>query len=131
MKREIRKKKTSLLQIQQAFYVEPFNLVAAASLPLPEALTAVDDVTGCLSWLDKQKAASFVVYVSFGVARPPEKKLMEMAQALEASGVPFLWSLKDNFKTPLLNELLIKATNGMVVPWAPQPHEEEERSFFS
>ncbi|BFG20795.1 hypothetical protein CerSpe_070690 [Prunus speciosa] len=93
MKREIRKKKTSLLQIQQAFYVGPFNLAAAASPPLPEALTAVDDVTGCLSWLDKQKAASFVVYVSFGVARPPEKELMVMAQALEASGVPILCSI--------------------------------------
>ncbi|KAI5347333.1 PREDICTED: anthocyanidin [Prunus dulcis] len=102
--------------------VGPFNLAAAASPPLPEAPTAADDVTGCLSWLDKQKAASSVVYVSFGsVARPPEKELMAMAQALEASGVPFLWSLKGSFKTPLLNELLIKATNGMVVSWAPQP----------
>ncbi|KAM1232472.1 hypothetical protein ACFX13_043018 [Malus domestica] len=99
--------------------VGPSN-VASRLPPLPPSDALI------LSWLDKQDAPSSVVYVSFGsVATPPEKELLAIAEALEATGAPFLWSLKDNFKTPLLNEFLTKIlskVNGMVVPWAPQPH---------
>ncbi|XP_061995645.1 anthocyanidin 3-O-glucosyltransferase 2 [Rosa rugosa] len=104
--------------------VGPFDLLES---PAPAATTTLQtgDVVvgdGCLSWLDKQKAAS-VVYVSFGsVTRPSPEELMALAEALEASRVPFLWSLRNNLKTPKLDEYISKAElNGMVVPWVPQP----------
>ena len=79
------------------------------------------DTSGCLSWLEKQKAAS-VAYISFGsVTTPPPNELKALAEALEAGGVPFLWSLKDMYKVHLPNGFLEKTkVNGMIVPWAPQ-----------
>nr|AJW28718.1 UDP-glucosyltransferase [Fragaria vesca subsp. vesca] len=104
--------------------VGPLDLLeppASAATTTPQTAEAVTG-DGCLSWLDKQKAAS-VVYVSFGsVTRPSPEELMALAEALEASRVPFLWSLRDNLKNPQLDEFLRKGKlNGMVVPWAPQP----------
>lgn len=100
--------------------VGPFNLLESQAPAATTPQSVVGD--GCLLWLDKQKIAS-VVYVSFGsVTRPPTDELIALAEALEASGVPFLWSLRDNLKTPKLDEFLSKAKlNGRVVPWAPQP----------
>lgn len=100
--------------------VGPFNLLESQAPAATTPQNVVGD--GCLLWLDKQKIAS-VVYVSFGsVTRPPPDELIALAEALEASGVPFLWSLRDNLKTPKLDEFLSKAKlNGMVVSWAPQP----------
>ncbi|KAM3684213.1 hypothetical protein ACJW31_11G026900 [Castanea mollissima] len=64
------------------------------------------DTTGCLPWLDKQKPTS-VAYISFGtLAAVPPNEFVALAEALEASGVPFLWSLRDNFKQILPNEFL-------------------------
>ncbi|KAM2731017.1 hypothetical protein EV1_002198 [Malus domestica] len=105
-------------KVNKLLNVGPSN-VASPLPPLPPS-------DACLSWLDKQEAPSSVVYISFGtVASPAEKEQMAIAEALEATGAPFLWSIKDSCKTPLLNEFLTKALsklNGMVVPWAPQPH---------
>ncbi|KAM3732010.1 hypothetical protein ACB098_11G027800 [Castanea mollissima] len=62
------------------------------------------DTTGCLPWLDKQKPTS-VAYISFGtLAAVPPNEFVALAEALEASGVPFLWSLRDNFKQILPND---------------------------
>ncbi|KAH7659760.1 UDP-glucuronosyl/UDP-glucosyltransferase protein [Dioscorea alata] len=76
---------------------------------------------GCLAWLDTQIEAS-VVYISFGtVIMPSPQELTEMAAGLEASGVPFLWSLKDMARKHLPEGFLDRvAGRGLVVPWAPQ-----------
>ncbi|MED6197204.1 hypothetical protein PIB30_054417, partial [Stylosanthes scabra] len=87
-------------------------------MPLPPSET---DVTGCLWWLDKQGSRS-VVYVSFGmVVTPPEEEIVAVAEALEESGFPFLWSLKEHAKK-LLPEGFVERTEskGKVVPWCPQ-----------
>jgi len=79
------------------------------------------DVSGCISWLDKQKERS-VVYVSFGtVSSPPHNELIALAEALEESGFPFLWSLKDYIKD-LLPKAFVEKTRmqGKIVPWTPQ-----------
>lgn len=93
--------------------IGPFNLV---SPPPP-----VPDTYGCMAWLDKQKPAS-VAYISFGsVATPPPHELVALAEALEASKVPFLWSLKDHSKVHLPNGFLDRTkSHGIVLPWAPQ-----------
>ncbi|KAL4278987.1 hypothetical protein GQ457_03G001770 [Hibiscus cannabinus] len=80
---------------------------------------SVPDSHGCLAWLDKQKSTT-VVYISFGsIAVPPPNELVALAEALEASQVPFIWSLRDKLKVHLPNGFLDKA-NGIIVPWAPQ-----------
>ncbi|XP_058002524.1 anthocyanidin 3-O-glucosyltransferase 7 [Hevea brasiliensis] len=89
----------------------PFNLVSSPS--------QVPDTNGCIAWLDKQKPAS-VAYVSFGsVATPPPKELVALAEALEASKVAFLWSLKDSSHLPK-GFLDRTKSHGIVLPWAPQ-----------
>ncbi|KAA8535493.1 hypothetical protein F0562_030496 [Nyssa sinensis] len=94
--------------------VGPFNLT---SPPLSSNL----DEHGCIPWLDKQKAAS-VAYIAFGtVATLPPHELVALAEALETSGTPFLWSLKDNLKHHLPEGFLKRTSaNGKIVPWAPQ-----------
>ncbi|EEF42341.1 anthocyanidin 3-O-glucosyltransferase 7 [Ricinus communis] len=91
----------------------PFNLVS----PSP----AAPDVYGCIEWLDKQEPAS-VAYISFGsVVTPPPHELAALAEALEASKVPFLWSIKDHAKMHLPNGFLDRTkSQGTVVPWTPQ-----------
>ncbi|RYR35754.1 hypothetical protein Ahy_A10g050871 isoform A [Arachis hypogaea] len=90
-------------------------------LPLPPLPPSETDSTGCLSWLDTQGLRS-VAYVSFGtVVTPPEKEIVAVAEALEESGFPFLWSLKEHAKK-LLPEGFVERTKskGKVVPWCPQ-----------
>ncbi|CAK7323668.1 unnamed protein product [Dovyalis caffra] len=93
--------------------IGPFNMI---SPPPPVA-----DAYGCRTWLDSQKLAS-VAYVSFGsVTTPPPHELVALAEALETSEVPFIWSLKDNSKVHLPDGFLDRTTSqGLVVPWTPQ-----------
>ncbi|PON41470.1 UDP-glucuronosyl/UDP-glucosyltransferase [Parasponia andersonii] len=93
--------------------VGPFNL---ASPPPPAQYDS-----GCLPWLDKQEPAS-VAYISFGsVAVPPKEELVAIAEALEGSGVPFLWSLRENVRPNSPKAFLDKTEkSGKVVPRAPQ-----------
>ncbi|XP_059636915.1 anthocyanidin 3-O-galactosyltransferase F3GT1-like [Cornus florida] len=94
--------------------VGPFNLTS----PPPRSNT---DEHGCLAWLDKQKAKS-VAYIGFGtVATPSPKEIVALAEALEASGTPFIWSLRDNMTSHLPKGFLKRnSETGKVVPWAPQ-----------
>ncbi|KAL6340501.1 hypothetical protein AAG906_006166 [Vitis piasezkii] len=92
----------------------------------PSALTSSpdelnSDVNGCLSWLDKQKAKS-VAYISFGsMLAPSPDEHVALAETLQATGVAFLWSIKDNLKKNLPEGFLERTSgNGKVVPWAPQ-----------
>nr|QDM38903.1 UDP-glycosyltransferase UGT78K10 [Glycyrrhiza uralensis] len=105
-------------KLQCVLYVG-FLSLSLPLLPLPPSDT---DETGCLSWLDKQKGKS-VVYVSFGtVVTPPKHEVMAVAEALEESGFPFLWSLKDHLIKGSLPNGFLERTNGRgkIVPWAPQ-----------
>ncbi|CAL0311994.1 unnamed protein product [Lupinus luteus] len=66
--------------------------------------------------------AKTVAYVSFGtVVAPPPHEIVAVAEALEESGFPFLWSLKDNLKGLLPSGFLQRiGMLGKVVPWVPQ-----------
>nr|QDJ04466.1 UDP-glucose: anthocyanidin 3-O-glucosyltransferase [Freesia hybrid cultivar] len=73
----------------------------------------------CVAWLDRQAPAS-VAYVSFGtLAALPPSELTELANGLEASGVPFLWSMKNKEALPA-GFLDRTRGKGLVVDWAPQ-----------
>ncbi|KAK5802837.1 hypothetical protein PVK06_030462 [Gossypium arboreum] len=77
-------------KFKQYLNVGPFILAT----PPPSA----PDPYGCLTWLNKQKPAT-VVYISFGsVVTPPLNELVALAEAVEASQVPFIWSLRDKSK---------------------------------
>ncbi|KAL7224625.1 hypothetical protein ACSBR1_025986 [Camellia fascicularis] len=93
--------------------VGPFN---------PSNLTSsYSDKYGCISWLDKQKPES-VAYIGFGtVAKLTPNEVVALAEALEVTGTPFLWSLGDDLKEHL-PEGFLKHTSekGKVVAWAPQ-----------
>lgn len=104
-------------KLQSVLYVGFLTL----SIPLPPLPPSDRDETGCLSWLDKQKSKS-VIYVSFGtVATPPPNELVALAEALEESGFPFLWSLKDHLKGLLPDGFLERTSHcGKIVPWVPQ-----------
>ncbi|KAF5748557.1 anthocyanidin 3-O-glucosyltransferase 7-like [Tripterygium wilfordii] len=91
------------------------------SLPPPPLPPSDSDSTGCLPWLDSQNAMS-VAYISFGTAaKLPGNEVVALAEALEESGIPFLWSLGDETNS-LLPEGFVEKTGmqGKVVPWAPQ-----------
>jgi len=82
--------------------------------------TICSDEHGCLEWLDKHKADS-VAYISFGsvITLPPPEQAA-LAEALEASGFPFLWSLR-SFEESLPKGFIERTrTQGKIVPWAPQ-----------
>ncbi|KAJ6409918.1 hypothetical protein OIU84_009415 [Salix udensis] len=91
------------------------------SIPPPSLPPSAEDVTGCLSWLDGQKAKS-VAFISFGtVVNIPQSEIEELAEALEARRTPFLWALRDSMSDCLPSGFLDRAsTHGKVVPWAPQ-----------
>nr|KYP63086.1 Kaempferol 3-O-beta-D-galactosyltransferase [Cajanus cajan] len=98
------------------------GFILTLSLPLPPLPPSDTDETGCLTWLDKQKKRSSVAYVSFGtVVTPPPHEVVAVAEALEASGFPFLWSLKEHLKGLLPKGFLERTKeHGKVVSWAPQ-----------
>ncbi|CAN6284224.1 unnamed protein product [Urochloa humidicola] len=97
----------------------PYHLL----LPTDAATDAAADPHGCLAWLDRHPARA-VAYVSFGtVACPRGDELRELAAGLEASGAPFLWSLREDSWPLLPPGFLDRAAengNGLVVSWAPQ-----------
>ncbi|VVB14872.1 unnamed protein product [Arabis nemorensis] len=84
--------------------------------------TLVHDPHGCLAWIEKQSPASSVAYISFGtVMTPPPGELVAIAQGLESSKVPFVWSLKEKNMVHLPVGFLDRTREqGIVVPWAPQ-----------
>ncbi|KAG2410004.1 hypothetical protein LR48_Vigan393s002500 [Vigna angularis] len=99
-------------KLQSMLYVVPVRF--------PILLSGADP-SGCLSWLDSNRSMS-VVYVSFGtVVSPPPHEIVAVAEALEESGFPFVWTLKENMMG-LLPDGFVKRTfmRGKVVPWVPQ-----------
>nr|KYP61170.1 Flavonoid 3-O-glucosyltransferase [Cajanus cajan]KYP61202.1 Flavonoid 3-O-glucosyltransferase [Cajanus cajan] len=100
-------------KLQSLLYVDP---LPSPLLPPPDA-----DPSGCLSWLDKKSSRS-VVYVCFGtVVAPPPHELAAVAEALEQSGFPFLWSLKEGLVSALPSGFVERTSmRGKIVAWAPQ-----------
>lgn len=94
--------------------VGPFNLTSPAA-------SQHSDEYGCIPWLDKQTPKS-VAYIGFGtVAMLPPNEIVELAGALESSGTPFIWSMKDHFKQHLpLGFVERTRETGKIVAWAPQ-----------
>lgn len=96
-----------------------FNIGPLALLSQRE--TQVNDPNGCLAWMEKRSPAS-VAYISFGtVMAPPPGELLAIAEGLESSTVPFVWSLKEKEMVDLPKGFLDRTREqGIVVPWAPQ-----------
>ncbi|KAL6856297.1 hypothetical protein ACP4OV_019099 [Aristida adscensionis] len=98
----------------------PYHLLPGAAAAAP----GDDDRHGCLAWLARHPAGA-VAYVSFGtVASLPPEELRELAAGLEASGSPFLWSLRES-SWPLLppgflDRAAAEDSAMLLVPWAPQ-----------
>ncbi|KAK3040323.1 hypothetical protein RJ639_029377 [Escallonia herrerae] len=90
------------------------SILALSSPPKP-------DESGCLPWLDKHKVAS-VAYISFGtILVAPPSELAALAEAIEASRVPYLWSLPDHSRRHLPQGFLERTSiRGLIVSWAPQ-----------
>ncbi|GFZ06465.1 UDP-glucosyl transferase 78D2 [Actinidia rufa] len=97
-----------------------FLNIGPSNLTSPQPLSNSDEY-GCISWLAKQRSAS-VAYIGFGsVAKPTPDEVVAIAEALEASGTPFLWSLRDTSKQYLPEGFLNRTSElGKIVPWAPQ-----------
>ncbi|KAF8021097.1 hypothetical protein BT93_G1503 [Corymbia citriodora subsp. variegata] len=92
------------------------------SFSLPPVLTSTDlDPTGCLMWLDTKEPRS-VAYICFGtVAILSPTELSALAEALESTGTPFLWSIKEHMMVHLPEGFLQRTgVHGKIVSWAPQ-----------
>ncbi|CAH9090090.1 unnamed protein product [Cuscuta europaea] len=98
--------------------VGPFNVTA----PGPVTAAAQEEGGGgCMAWLDGQRERS-VAYIAFGtVCIPPVKELAAVAEAVEETKTPFLWSLREEAVMGL-PEGFVERTKGYgkIVSWAPQ-----------
>ncbi|KAL5054502.1 hypothetical protein RYX36_035184 [Vicia faba] len=105
-------------KLQLMLYVPLFNLK-----PKTQVNDEIDE-SGCISFLEVQKAKSLkVVYIGFGntVIEPPKHEIVAIAEALEESGYPFIWSLKENLRSHLPNGFLERTkTRSKVLSWVPQ-----------
>ncbi|KAM0933375.1 putative trans-zeatin O-beta-D-glucosyltransferase [Dioscorea sansibarensis] len=87
---------------------------------------AAVDQDKLFAWLDSMVEKS-VLYVSFGsLARMKVGQILEIGSGLEASGVPFLWVIKDVEKSSEVEEWLqgfekrISLRSFVIKGWAPQ-----------
>ncbi|GAB4838923.1 hypothetical protein Ancab_028455 [Ancistrocladus abbreviatus] len=101
-------------RLQTVLNVGPFSITSPPQIMKP-------DEYGCLSWVEGRELAS-VAYIAFGtLATPPSNELEALAEALEESEVPFIWSLNAQSKTKLPEGFLKRTEEkGKVIPWAPQ-----------
>lgn len=117
--------------ILNTFHLDPsVDADLAANLPDPLPLgpstssivppLQEPDPNLCLPWLDRYGPAT-VVYVVFGTLTTPQlAELAGMAEGLEASGAPFIWSLKEAAWEMLPPGFLVRTRErGLVVSWAP------------
>ncbi|KAF3786754.1 UDP-glycosyltransferase [Nymphaea thermarum] len=116
--------------------LEPFSLtdlrtklnacltIAPLFLLSPPASSPAADDHGCISFLDSHLPNS-VVYLSFGSVadfRIPKHEIAALAEGLESSGAPFLWSLKPEKQADLPAGFVDRVKGrGLMVSWAPQP----------
>ncbi|KAK1399838.1 Kaempferol 3-O-beta-D-galactosyltransferase [Heracleum sosnowskyi] len=95
--------------------------VGPSTITVPLSLSKSDDTSGCLKWLDNHEIGS-VVYIGFGnVLVPPPTEIVALAEALDSSKIPFIWSLPDTMRSLLPNGFSEKTSgHGKIVAWAPQ-----------
>ncbi|KAG5533196.1 hypothetical protein RHGRI_027420 [Rhododendron griersonianum] len=98
-------------------HVGPINSLSSSSTPP----SSYSDEYGCIPWLDSRKPAS-VAYIGFGtIVTPPPVEIAALAEALEATGTPFLWSLKVNLQEFFPKGFVERTSElGKIVSWAPQ-----------
>ncbi|CAN6450206.1 unnamed protein product [Victoria cruziana] len=101
-------------KVPTCLFVGPLHL----HLPMESA-----DRHGCIPFLDSH-APNSVVYVSFGNITDlllPKHELVGLAEGLESSGQPFLWSLKPERQADLPAGFADRVKGrGLLVPWASQ-----------
>ncbi|XP_018472911.1 flavonol 3-O-glucosyltransferase-like isoform X2 [Raphanus sativus] len=104
-------------EFKRFFSIGPLALLSSTS----QTETPVQDPYNSLAWIKKQGTAS-VAYISFGtVMTPPPGELVAIAEGLESSNVPFVWSLKEKNMVQLPKGFLERTREqGIVVPWVPQ-----------
>ncbi|GAA0181731.1 transferase [Lithospermum erythrorhizon] len=75
----------------------------------------------CISWLDSQAPRS-VLYVSFGsIVVLTREQILEFWHGLVNSGKPFLWVLRLDGPSGILDELRLSTSErGRITNWAPQ-----------
>ncbi|KAK1399835.1 Kaempferol 3-O-beta-D-galactosyltransferase [Heracleum sosnowskyi] len=95
--------------------------IGPSTITVPPLLSKSDDASGCLKWLDNHEIGS-VVYIGFGnVLVPPPTEIVALAEALDSSKIPFIWSLPDTMRSLLPNGFSEKTSeHGKIVAWAPQ-----------
>ncbi|MED6191575.1 hypothetical protein PIB30_001307 [Stylosanthes scabra] len=94
--------------------------VGPLTLSMPQPI--IPDDEGCIEWLNKHDIAS-VVYISFGtVIVPPPHELIAIAEAIDESGYPFIWSFRGRRHDEQLPEGFLERTKdkGKMVSWSPQ-----------
>ncbi|KAK9102168.1 hypothetical protein Sjap_019422 [Stephania japonica] len=98
--------------------VRPFNLIPPPSSPSP---SSDSDHNGCLDWLPGHEPAS-VACIGFGTVMTPSRpEQAALAEAVEASGMPFIWSIPERAKANLPQGFLERVgEKAKVVSWAPQ-----------
>ncbi|XP_038889319.1 flavonoid 3-O-glucosyltransferase-like [Benincasa hispida] len=100
-------------KLRELLTIAPINLTPPTSI--------INDEHGCLKWLDNENPKS-VAYICFGtfIALPPHE-LAALAEALNESGVRFLWSFRGNPEESFCKDFLQRIdVQGKLVPWAPQ-----------
>ncbi|XP_031485219.1 anthocyanidin 3-O-glucosyltransferase 7-like isoform X2 [Nymphaea colorata] len=111
---DLRTKLNACLTIAPLFLLSP---------PPPPASSPAAGDHGCISFLDSHLPNS-VVYLSFGSVadfRIPKHEIAALAEGLESSGAPFLWSLKPEKQADLPAGFVDRVKGrGLMVPWAPQ-----------
>lgn len=110
----------------KCWQIGPISYFSSKLSPRKELINSSDESNSSavvVEWLNKHKHKS-VLYVSFGsTIRFPEEQLAEIAKALEASTVPFIWVVnKDQLaKTTWLPESLFDEKKCLIIKgWAPQ-----------
>ncbi|KAK6782967.1 hypothetical protein RDI58_020763 [Solanum bulbocastanum] len=101
----------------KCWQIGPISYFSSKLSRRKELISSADESnSSVVEWLNKQKHKS-VLYVSFGsTAKFPEEQLAEIAKALQASTVPFIWVVKKDQSVNLFNE-----KKGMIIKgWAPQ-----------
>ncbi|XXG75676.1 hypothetical protein AAC387_Pa08g0198 [Persea americana] len=105
----------------RAWHIGPVSLCNKDEKDMAErGNKAAIDPNQCLDWLCSRDPAT-VVYVSFGsLSHRGRAQLMEIALALEASGRPFIWSLRNAEWLPIGFEERTKERGLIIKGWAPQ-----------
>lgn len=113
----------------KCWQIGPITHFSSKLIPRNELVNAADESSNSscavVEWLNEQKHTS-VLYVSFGsIVCFPEDQLTEIAKALEASGLPFIWVVKkdQSAQTTWLPDGFEERTKqkGLIIRgWAPQ-----------